>query len=136
MPGKGRLLPIVIWKKEKWKNWKKSVVIRAWTKGRKSDKEAKQNIEKAYDQLKSTQSQLIHAEKMASLGELTAGIAHEIQNPLNFLDSGFRRNDGKAEELTFYEFIMITGATFLSGYDGPIVNEMTGSIVIRPETLS
>ncbi len=48
---------------------------------------AKQNIEKAYDQLKSTQSQLIQSEKMASLGELTAGIAHEIQNPLNFVNN-------------------------------------------------
>ncbi len=48
---------------------------------------AKQKIEKAYDQLKSTQAQLIQSEKMASLGELTAGIAHEIQNPLNFVNN-------------------------------------------------
>lgn len=48
---------------------------------------SKQKIEKAYDQLKSTQSQLIQSEKMASLGELTAGIAHEIQNPLNFVNN-------------------------------------------------
>ena len=44
-------------------------------------------IHKAYDELKAAQSQLIQAEKMASLGELTAGIAHEIQNPLNFVNN-------------------------------------------------
>ncbi len=48
---------------------------------------AKINIEKAYDELKSTQAQLIQNEKMASLGELTAGIAHEIQNPMNFINN-------------------------------------------------
>ena len=48
---------------------------------------AKNQIEITLNDLKSTQSQLIHAEKMASLGELTAGIAHEIQNPLNFVNN-------------------------------------------------
>jgi signal transduction histidine kinase len=60
---------------------------------------AKVKIEKAYDDLKATQQQLVQSEKMASLGELTAGIAHEIQNPLNFVNNFSEVNDELLKEL-------------------------------------
>ena len=59
----------------------------------------KEQIESALTQLRSTQSQLIQSEKMASLGELTAGIAHEIQNPLNFVNNFSDVNKELVDEL-------------------------------------
>jgi signal transduction histidine kinase/ligand-binding sensor domain-containing protein len=56
-------------------------------------------IEKAYHQLRTTQQQLVQSEKMASLGELTAGIAHEIQNPLNFVNNFSEVNRELIDEL-------------------------------------
>lgn len=64
-----------------------------WRNGRHRQKanrlllKQKSEIEQAMSQLQLTQKQLIQSEKMASLGELTAGIAHEIQNPLNFVNN-------------------------------------------------
>jgi two-component system NtrC family sensor kinase len=61
--------------------------------------EQKNNIEQTLSELRSAQAQLIQSEKMASLGELTAGIAHEIQNPLNFVNNFSDINKELLEEL-------------------------------------
>lgn len=61
--------------------------------------DAKRNIEHTLTDLKAAQNQLVHSEKMASLGELTAGIAHEIQNPLNFVNNFSDLNKELIEEL-------------------------------------
>ena len=61
--------------------------------------EKNNEIEQALNDLNATQTQLIQSEKMASLGELTAGIAHEIQNPLNFVNNFSEVNEELLKEL-------------------------------------
>jgi two-component system, NtrC family, sensor kinase len=59
----------------------------------------KEELQQTITELKATQAQLIQSEKMASLGELTAGIAHEIQNPLNFINNFSDVNTELIEEM-------------------------------------
>lgn len=60
---------------------------------------ANSSLNNTLNELKSTQAQLIQSEKMASLGELTAGIAHEIQNPLNFVNNFSEINTELIDEM-------------------------------------
>ncbi|HLY69474.1 MAG TPA: ATP-binding protein, partial [Puia sp.] len=62
-------------------------------------KAARKKAEETLAELQATQKQLVQSEKMASLGELTAGIAHEIQNPLNFVNNFSEVNKELANEL-------------------------------------
>ena len=59
----------------------------------------KEELENTLAKLKTTQNQLVQSEKMASLGEMTAGIAHEIQNPLNFVNNFSEVNSELLDEL-------------------------------------
>ena len=59
-------------------------------------------LKKSLETIQTTQAQLIQSEKMASLGELTAGIAHEIQNPLNFVNNFSEVSTEIMEELKEY----------------------------------
>ena len=70
-----------------YRNRQKSKINEFLSRQKQNIESKNQELEQTLSLLKSTQAQLIQSEKLASLGELTAGIAHEIQNPLNFVNN-------------------------------------------------
>ncbi|MFT5619588.1 MAG: phosphoglycerate-specific signal transduction histidine kinase, partial [Arenicella sp.] len=69
----------------------------------------------AFEKLKSAQRQLVQSEKLASLGQLTAGIAHEINNPINYISSGIIGLKGVLEDfkniIALYDKLSVENAT-------------------------
>ena len=89
------LVAFLLWKNNRYKQ-KAYVLLK---KQKQETDFQKGKVEQTLEELKSTQSHLIQTEKMASLGELTAGIAHEIQNPLNFVNNFSELNKELIKEI-------------------------------------
>ena len=95
--------------------------LRAEREKAKAIESTNNELNRALKHLTETQDQLIHTEKMASLGQLTAGIAHEIKNPLNFVNNFSRLSEGAIDELK-------TWIEENGGMDDPDVRELVDTL--------
>ncbi|MVM29945.1 two-component sensor histidine kinase [Spirosoma sp. HMF4905] len=92
--------------------------------------EQKEALQQTLAELKTTQNQLIQSEKMASLGELTAGIAHEIQNPLNFVNNFSEVSTELVDELKEGPFQQ------LSDSDKEYADEILGDLTLNLQKIT
>jgi signal transduction histidine kinase len=95
---------------------------------RKAVEESNAALQKSLEDLKAAQAQLIQSEKMASLGELTAGIAHEIQNPLNFVNNFSDVNAELIDELKSELAVIATQTATLREAKGEAGSGKQGNI--------
>ena len=94
----------------------------------------KEEIEDALTQLKATQSQLVETEKMATLGELTAGIAHEIQNPLSVVNNSNSANTKLVEELKKQS--RTPGTKIITEHDDQLENRLLNNIAQNSQKIT
>ena len=87
-------------------------------------KEMYQDLEKANEKLKSAQDQIVMQEKLAALGQLTAGVAHEIKNPMNFIMNFAQVSEDLLEELLEEVAKTKPGAEVEEEYDPELVDEI------------